>query len=336
MSEENPSHRFVTVDLASDKIAEVTVKLQRKEAPANADLSVQSVVPSTTERHANQDTEETTQYTQEMGQFHVLSAVPSETEIRNAIIGKWKLKSAERRGDRLQSDASDLQPYSSIEFDADQVSFGKASDQATLERWSYRLDLDSDPMRLELSRSGVTRKAICWYVYGSDSPLVGQLSIVLPEEGDDFPAGFDTNGNDNLKLDYQRDETDPDWLEAEASRFRKNAGDLLLHGNAGQQELARELQEWAAFYLREASLRRKAQATAATANELRVAGKLQQAKLAQHDADELRSQADAEHAKWEVSVQLRDLEKQRQDWINEKQRQDWIKLLTAKTANPSG
>ncbi len=333
LSEENPSHRFVTVDLASDKIAEVTVKLQRKEAPANADLSVRSVVPSTTESHANQDTEETTQYTQEMGQFHVLSAVPSETEIRNAIIGKWKLKSAERRGDRLQVDASDLQPYSLIEFDADHVSFGKASAQATLERWSYRLDLDSDPMRLELSRSGVTRKAICWYVYDSDSPLVGQLSIVLPEEGDDFPEGFDTNGNDNLKLDYQRDETDPDWLEAEASRFRKNAVDFLLHGNAGQQEFARELQEWAAFYLREASLRRKAQATAATANELRVAGKLQQAKLVQRDADELRSQADAEHAKWEVSVQLRDLEKQRQDWINEKQRQDWIKMLTAKTAN---
>ena len=230
----------------------------------------------------------------------VPDGIPGEAELRHAIAGKWILKSAQRGDDRLKPDAAELVRDSTIEFMPGFLSQGKV-------RWNYRLDVDSDPMRLELSRGEETRKAICYF--GSNLPYAGHLTIVIPAEGAGFPTRLNPAGTGNLQLNYIRDKTDPDWLEAEAARLRKLAADLLLHGNGAQQEFARELQEQVRFLDDEIAVRRKAQAEVNKAKTLKASGKETQAKLLEERAQIRLIQLEADLAEQEATRRLREREK---------------------------
>jgi hypothetical protein len=231
--------------------------------------------------------------------------LPTTAEIHKSITGKWILESAQRGSERLQRDAPDVTPYPALEISLDELWFGRGVDHISAERWSYQADLDSDPVRLKLSRAGETRRAIAHF--HGNLPHARNLTLVLPPPGAAYPAGLEPSERDHLQLNYIRDDTDPDWLVAEAGRFRALAADLLLNGNAGQQDFARELQEWADFLTEESELRRRAQAAIEMAQMLRDAGNQRQARVLEQRADKWLIQAKATRAESKAKQRLRDL-----------------------------
>ena len=239
--------------------------------------------------------------------------VTTPLEFRQMIAGRWLLESAETQGatikwerddaadnSALKKEIGDLPGGASAVFDEEHVSFGPHWEQPD-EQWDYHLDEEADPRRITFTRGERTMKGIIW-------AWKGELVISLAQAGKDFPQDFKSQGNRNFILRCRRDEADPQWLTNQAASLRAIAAELLQNGTAQQQTTAREFIAIADSFEREARFRQQAVSARLRAAELRQAGKLQQAKSLERDAEQFDAGAIVEGAERHAGQVMRDQE----------------------------
>ena len=220
-------------------------------------------------------------------------------QLQQAISGRWVLRSATIEGmtyegeapasedpfakqpsDQTKNDSraartlESFSRYRTAIFEDDQLSFISSPD-GSVDKWELFFEPETDPLKIILVQGETTIGGLLWH--GKS-----QLVLSLAGDHDKFPKSIDDNAAHVLR--YDRDETDPQWLKSEAARLRKMATDLLLNGNAGQQETAIEFHELAASMSREAGYREKANDFKTQATESRRLGKIRTAKSLEHDS----------------------------------------------------
>ncbi|MBC8352143.1 MAG: hypothetical protein H8E66_09135 [Planctomycetes bacterium] len=254
-------------------------------------------------------------------------------QLHLAVSGKWILRSATINGVTIERESTSSDDpfapdqerqakevtdgpktltaahrYQSAIFDAGHVSF-VGPQGLSVERWSYVLDAETDPLGITMTQGGTSITGTLWQ---SKSQMV--LSFAT---GDDPPETSADHRGPIFR--YERDETDSAWLKKESIRVREIAMDLLLHGTSAQQATAVEFNDLADSLLRESDIREQVNAVSEQANEQRRLGKLQTAKSLDHDASILSLRVVEEIAMRLADQRLRENEKrvrQKVDQLN--------------------